>query len=294
MNWQQIFDNKIEGLVDYIEKYNLQALVLGISGGIDSTLTAVIASLACKKAGIKLIGRSLPTGTNESPELKAANLVGKAFCDDYEVISIDRLANGLKKFIELREDMKLGSIPYGNIKARLRMMYLYNLASMYGGIVLDTDNLTEHYMGFFTIHGDQGDLGVLGDLWKTEIFEFAKWYIDSVQFFVDEYAKCNKLDRILQGKNLKNKVEAVKASLALNPTDGNGTAPDLEQYGAPSFEVVDYILQSMIQGAFFEIPGDTVENLYSRYHNTQFKRWHGPLNVNRAGKITDAKGEVIL
>lgn len=282
-NWQQIFDNKIQGLVDYIKKYDLQACVIGVSGGIDSSITCAIASEACKKTRIKLIGRSLPTSTNESDERKAAILVGESFCDDFREINIEELTEKTQNFIEYFENMSLGSIPVGNIKARFRMIYLYNLASMYRGIVLDTDNLTEHYMGFFTIHGDQGDLGVLGDLWKTEVFEFGKWMLENFE-----------LDSVNDDESLL-KYKAIKASLALEPTDGNGTAPDLVQYGAPSFEVVDHNLQSIIQGGFFEIiPGGTVEKLYSRYHNTQFKRWHGPLNVNRTGEVTNAEGETVL
>ena len=282
-NWRQIFDNKVQGLVDYIEEYDLQALVLGVSGGIDSTLTAAIASEACKKAGIKLIGRSLPTSTNESPEREAAILVGEAFCDDFREIRIEELVDQTQYFIEDFEDMSLGFIPIGNIKARLRMIYLYNLAFMHKGVVLDTDNLTEHYMGFFTIHGDQGDLGVLGDLWKTEVFEFGKW-------MVDEYSILDALEGDSKGLE---KSKAIKASLALNPTDGNGTAPDLEQYGAPSFEIVDKILQALVFNK--EIPENKyVEPIKQRFLKSKFKRWHGPLIVNSAGGITDAEGEVVL
>lgn len=285
MNWQQIFNNKVQGLVDYIEKYNLQVLVLGISGGIDSTVTAAIASEACKKAGIKLIGRSLPTSTNESPEKEAAILVGEAFCDDFREINIEELTEKTQNFIEYFENMSLGSIPAGNIKARLRMMYLYNLASMYGGIVLDTDNLTEHYMGFFTIHGDQGDLGVLADLWKTEVFDFAWWILDC--FYLDG-GESDYLD-----EEEKAKIDAIDKSLALEPTDGNGTAPDLEQYGAPSFEIVDEILQALVMGT--EMPeNEYVEPIKQRFLKSHFKRWHNPLNVNSEGKVTDANWILVL
>lgn len=279
MNYEQIIDNKVQGLIDYINKYNLQALVLGISGGIDSSLTAAIAFEACKKTGIKLIGRSLPTNTNESDERRAAALVCEAFCDDSDEIFIGDLAEDVKDFVNCNEDMFIGSIPYGNIKARLRMIYLYNLASMYGGIVLDTDNLTEHYMGFFTIHGDQGDLGVLADLWKTEVFEFAEWIKNYYSFLSDT--------------NSHKKYIAIEASLALEPTDGNGTAPDLEQYGAPSFEIVDEILQALVMGT--EMPeNEYVEPIKQRFLKSQFKRWHNPLNVNSEGKVTDANWISVL
>ena len=57
------------------------------------------------------------------------------------------------------------------------MIYLYNLASIYNGLVISTDNQTEYQLGFWTIHGDVGDFAQILGQWKTEVFELAKWLI---------------------------------------------------------------------------------------------------------------------
>lgn len=63
--------------------------------------------------------------------------------------------------------LKRTPIADGNIQARLRMIYLYNLASIHKGLVMSTDNQTEYQLGFWTIHGDVGDFDPIQDLWKT-------------------------------------------------------------------------------------------------------------------------------
>lgn len=287
-NYFDIYKNKVQGLVDYITKYNLKSLVLGISGGIDSTVTAVIARTACDKAGIPLIGRSLPTHTNQSSEQETARLVGKCFCNDFKEVEFEEIVDEFTYFMEDREHYVDSSIALGNIKARLRMIYLYHLAWASGGIVLDTDNLTEHNMGFWTIHGDEGDVGVLGDLWKTEVFEFAKWL---TEIYAEDAFRANEIleDKAAE-EELLTKYRAIKMSLELTPTDGNGTAPDLEQYGAPSFDIVDEILSGTINSR--DIPTyDCSEVVLNRYNKSAFKRSHRPFIINKFGKPTNNKGE---
>jgi NAD+ synthetase len=99
-------------------------------------------------------------------------------------------------------------ISQGNIKARLRMLTLYDIASKTKGIVIDTDNLTEHYLGFFTINGDVGDFNPIGNLWKTEVYGLAEYMFNEVY------------------KGSK----ALKAAIDITPTDGNGVSgSDLDQ-----------------------------------------------------------------
>ena len=170
MNYKKFTENSINYLTSYIERNGLQSLVLGISGGIDSTVVAAIASVACKNTGAKLIGRSLPAHSNNPEEINTAILVGQAFCDDFKEVAIERIYAKVADEFELNEG-KMTPLQLGNIKARLRMMYLYNLASIHRGCVLDTDNRTEHELGFWTIHGDVGDLNCgLIHLWKTEVY----------------------------------------------------------------------------------------------------------------------------
>ena len=252
MNYKDFVDNSINYLTNYIVNNNLKSLVLGISGGIDSTVTAAIASEACKKTGIKLIGRSLPAHTNNPEEINTAILVGEAFCDDFKEVAIEKMYARVADEIELNEG-KINFLQLGNIKARLRMIYLYNLASIHRGCVLDTDNRTEHELGFFTIHGDVGDLNCgLIHLWKTEVYEVA-------EFLADMYYTMAERNELLQkaGKTYRMKADAISESIELTPTDGNGvmSGGDCAQFGLDNYNQVDDVLKTMY------FPEDGMDNI---------------------------------
>lgn len=255
---KKIFEQSVDTLVNYINTNNIKSLILGISGGIDSTVCAAICHEAAKQTGIPLIGRSLPTKHNKEGETTTANLVGKAFCDNYKVASINLPYNSLLSFIGTMEDSMLDlsgntlydiqgefpkqqtNIANGNIQARLRMIYLYNLASIHKGMVIDTDNLTEHYLGYWTLHGDVGDYKPIGNLWKTEVFELAAW-------LVADYYKQYTFSNPENDTEVFAKIQAIMESLKLQPTAGLGiTNSDLEEIGAESYEQVDKIIREIL------------------------------------------------
>ena len=125
----------VDCLVRYIQDNCLESICIGVSGGIDSTVSACLASKACERCNIPLIGRSLPCHSNNSEEINSANLVGKAFCTDYKEVIIENIYAQTADMFELNEG-KLTKLQLGNIKARIRMNYLRNLASVHKGVVL--------------------------------------------------------------------------------------------------------------------------------------------------------------
>ena len=179
-DYGKVFETLIEETEEYVVGNNLHAMVLGISGGIDSTVVAAICHEVSKRTNIPLIGRSLPSKYNKEGETTTADLVGKAFCTNYKEVSIQEWYINSWSFNE--HGSEYNAIADGNIQARLRMIYLYNLASIHKGLVMDTDNLTENNLGYFTIHGDVGDFNPIGGLWKTEVFELAEWLLSYYSF----------------------------------------------------------------------------------------------------------------
>jgi NAD+ synthetase len=290
MDYKLFTEKSINYLASYIEINRLQSLVLGISGGIDSTVVAAIASVACKKVGAKLIGRSLPAHTNNPDEINTATLVGQAFCDDFKEVAIEKIYAKVADEFELNEG-KMSTLQLGNIKARLRMMYLYNLASIHRGCVLDTDNRTEHELGFWTIHGDVGDLNCgLIYLWKTEVYELAKYLIDECQH--NAALDSNKYEVDINGIWWP-KMVALKDSMNLTPTDGNGvmSGGDCAQFGLDNYSQVDDVLKTMY---FSNIKDKTekaneyirlidsyneqgVDSVMVRHQNSAFKRIPQPI-----------------
>ena len=124
----------------------------------------------------------------------------------------------------------------GNVKARVRMIYLRHLASVHKGVVLDNDNFTEWNLGFWTVGGDSPmdiNLG-LHYLWKTEIYELAG-YLEKFHHLC-----------YLNNMESEDKWKAIYESIKLVPTDGNGVSnSDCEQFGLENYAQVDDVLQTM-------------------------------------------------
>ncbi len=247
LNYEKVFNTLVAQTANYVTKSNLHAMILGISGGIDSTVCAAICHEVSKKTGIPLIGRSLPTTFNKKEETNSADLVGNAFCDDYKEVPISKLCWTFSEVLIGYETTAQTNLANGNIQARLRMIYLYNLASIHKGLVIDTDNLTEHNLGYWTIHGDVGDFNPIGGLWKTEVFELAKWLLSYYSFQLPHNMYEATAEQLEKAGKVFQQGRAIKKSLKLKPTAGLGiTNNDLEEIGAESYDQVDAILQEIL------------------------------------------------
>ena len=234
IDYKKFVENSRKWLSNYIKDNHLQSLIIGISGGIDSTVSCAISYPICKKLDIPLIGRSLPTISNHDIEIDVADLVGNAFCDNYAKKSIE--ADYIQLLGSLEREGEVSKLQRGNIKARLRMIYLRHLASVHKGVVLDNDNFTEWNLGFWTVGGDSPmdiNLG-LHYLWKTEIYELAK-YLEG-EYHINEIANIDSNPQWV----------AIRESIKLTPTDGNGVSnSDCEQFGLDNYEQVDDVLKTM-------------------------------------------------
>ncbi len=262
----------------YLSDNGLKTMILGLSGGIDSTVTAAICHEVVNQYPehqFKFIGVSLPCSSNSVEENDSASLAMKAFCNEYWVENLQAQYLLLKATCEQRYPST--PISQGNIKARLRMIYLYNLASVTGGLVMDTDNLTEHNLGFWTIHGDVADYNPIGGLWKHEVYELCKYIF--TECFADENDPRH---------------QALRAAYDIMPTDGNGVAAggDMAQI-APghTYEDVDDILNSYLQHGEDEqemkrlvdaYSAETVERVLTRHRRSEFKRKRMPLVIERS------------
>jgi NAD+ synthetase len=235
IDYSKFVKNSRKWLKEYIQNNHLQSIIIGISGGIDSTVSCAIASPVCRELNVPLIGRSLPTTTNKSDENNTADLVGNAFCADYKTVSIEDSFANIFTDLVLNEG-HITPLQEGNIKARLRMIYLRHLASVHKGVVLDNDNFTEWNLGFWTVGGDSPmdiNLG-LHYLWKTEIYELAK-YLEE-EYHINEVANIDSNPQWV----------VIRESIKLTPTDGNGVSnSDCEQFGLDNYEQVDDVLKTM-------------------------------------------------
>ena len=281
--YEAMYNGAVNAGIQYLLKHkSIKSMIIGVSGGIDSAIACMLAKAVCDRLTdrkVTLIGRSIAIESNTIDEIKRAKEVGKCFCDSFEHINLTeqwkKLANviecGLGGLLPDPVDRNL-KIRSGNIKARLRMMYLYNLASKNYGMVLSNDNLTEYMLGFWTLHGDVGDFGFIQNLWKTEVYGLAKWWLDN------------------RGRSTEAAMGMMRCIDAV-PTDGLGiTNSDLDQLllgydeslgidHQRGYNIVDNILIDYLSSSLVNPPignGSVIE----RHLRTQFKR-DNPVSVDR-------------
>ena len=285
IDYKLFVENSRKWLSNYIKDNHLQSLVIGISGGIDSTVSCAIASPVCKNLNIPLIGRSLPTVSNHDVEIDTANLVGNAFCTDYAEKSIE--ADYIQLLGSLEREGEVSKLQRGNIKARLRMIYLRHLASVHKGVVLDNDNFTEWNLGFWTIGGDSPmdiNLG-LHYLWKTQVYQLGSYLLKEIY------------DKIVDTNIYSKQYYALYTSFRLPPTDGNGISnSDCEQFGLDNYEQVDDVLKTVYHTTY-AVGSKEAKDAYTRlidsyneqgvdkvmvlHQNTAYKRKELPIKPTK-------------
>ena len=202
LDYKSVFETIVNSTAEYLTNSGIKAMVLGLSGGLDSTVCAAICCKVNEKTGIPLIGISLPCSTNKEDEVSSAVLAGKEFCNTFIENNIQDVFEVVERACAGISAMSSTPISQGNIKARLRMITLYDIASKMHGLVIGTSNVTERLTGFWTLHGDDNDINLLGDLWKTEVYELAEYLY----------------------KNVYKDSKALKAAIEITPTDGNGVS----------------------------------------------------------------------
>jgi NAD+ synthetase len=264
---EDIIKNIQEQVENYLVRYNIKSLIIGVSGGLDSGINCALLRPICDKLNIPLIGRYIHIETNKEEEMQRANAIGQIFCHDYKAIDLTEMYYKTLPMFEEGADVNgelfNEKIRRGNIKARLRMIHLYNLASAKQGIVVDNDNQTEHLLGFWTINGDVGDITPLFGLFKTEVYDLAKCYLT-----------------MLEDENAKSSLQAVIDAV---PTDGLGiTSSDVEQFGVSSYNEVDDVLKNfkynstptIMEDLIKKYGKDIVDKILLRHKNSDFKRNH--------------------
>ncbi len=216
----QLIESIAATLCDYLEQNRLACFVLGLSGGIDSSFLAAL----LHQKDIPFVGFSLPLATNSLPEKQRAEAVAGTYTSSYgrglglpAVCDFSDLYNNLSACFS--SVIPSSPVSGGNLQARLRMMFLYHIAHGLGGCVVSTDQLDEFLTGFWTMHGDVGDVSPLQLLPKTTEYALARLL----------------LPQLRDPAPLRAAIEAL-------PTDGLGiSSSSLEQLGVESYAELEAI-----------------------------------------------------
>lgn len=159
---------------------NSDGIVVGLSGGIDSTL---VAYLACEALGKdKVFGIIMPSTTTPTDDKLHGTKIAQGLGIDYKEIAIDSILNEFLSMTQLEED----NLAIGNLKARIRMSIIYYYANARNYLVSGTGNKSEILIGYFTKHGDGAcDIEPIGDLYKTDVYKLSR-FLDVPQEIIDK------------------------------------------------------------------------------------------------------------
>jgi NAD+ synthase/NAD+ synthase (glutamine-hydrolysing) len=216
---EKVYRALVLGLRDYMHKCGFKSAVLGLSGGIDSALTAVIAVEALGPENVR--GVSLPSQFSSKGSLEDAQLLAQKLGIPYDVIPIQTAFEAVKAqlqsvFMKRKEDTT-----EENIQARLRGVFLMAMSNKFGSLLLTTGNKSELAVGYCTLYGDMcGGLAVISDVPKTMVYRLANWV--------------NRQGEIIPAASI---TKPPSAELRLNQTD---------QDSLPPYDVLDAILEQYV------------------------------------------------
>lgn len=171
---EQIFSALSLGIRDYVRKCGFKSVVCGLSGGIDSALTAVLAVEAIGAENV--MGVAMPSKFSSAGSLRDAASLAKNLGIRFEVLPIEPVVQSVEEQLSGVFAGRPRNEAEENIQSRLRGVTLMALSNKFGSLVLTTGNKSELSVGYCTLYGDMcGALAVIADLLKTEIYRIARW-----------------------------------------------------------------------------------------------------------------------
>lgn len=169
-----IHDALVMGVRNYFKKLGFDKAILGLSGGIDSAVTLVLAAKALGEKNVMAV--LLPSEFSSAHSITDAEVLAQNLGCPYERISIEDAYRSFDSTLKpVFKDLPFG-LAEENLQARIRGVILMALSNKFGYILLNTSNKSEAAVGYGTLYGDMnGGLSVLGDVYKTEVFDLARF-----------------------------------------------------------------------------------------------------------------------
>lgn len=236
------------GLADFFAKTGASKAVLGLSGGMDSALVACIAAAALGPENVTGLLLPSPYTSQESiadAEELAANLKIRTFT--LAIGSLFSECGNVLAPVFGKVEAAPGELTEENLQARLRGMLLMAFANRTGALVLNTGNKSESAMGYCTLYGDTaGAIAVIGDLFKTRVYELASWY-------------CDQAGAMIIPKNIFTKAPTAELRPGQKDTDS-----------LPPYGELDAALASLLRGEKGQ------EELAVKVRRQEFKRRQSP------------------
>ena len=251
------------GVGDYFQKSNFSKAVIGLSGGIDSALTAAIATQAIGSDNV--IGISMPSKFSSQHSKDDAESLANNLGIKFESIPINEIFNQLLSEMGTFFDETESGLAEENLQARIRGNILMSIANKINALVLNTGNKTELALGYCTMYGDMcGALGVISDLNKIEVYEVSKWLNSSSK------------EGIIPQNSIDKNPSAELREDQYDPFDYNIVSP-----------IVDYIINDMMDKESISKMGydiKLVEEIQNKIYLSEYKRRQAPPGIKVSEK----------
>ena len=244
---EQIFAALSLGLRDYCHKCNFQSLVVGLSGGVDSAVTAVIAADALGPENVT--GVSMPSPYSSRGSIEDARALARNLGIKYLEIPITDAFQVFKaQFKEIFKGLPENETEE-NMQPRLRAMILMALSNKFGHLVLSTGNKSELAVGYCTLYGDMaGGLAVISDVPKTMIYELARWINSDYARRAIEANRPHPSDSTGRGGSPEPPAVEIIPKSTIEKAPSAELKPDQkDQDTLPPYEILDEILQLYVE-----------------------------------------------
>jgi NAD+ synthase (glutamine-hydrolysing) len=249
---EQLFRALVLGVRDYVAKCDFKSVVLGLSGGIDSALVAVIAAEALGPKNVW--GILLPSRHSSAHSLEDAAQLAKKLGIRYDVVPIKEPVHAAEDVLGALFLDRAPDLTEENIQSRMRGLLLMALSNKFGPLVLTTGNKSELAVGYCTLYGDMcGALAVIADVLKTEIYALAEWI--------------NRAEEVVPWNTIR---KPPSAELRPNQTDQDSLPPyDLLDRILRHY-VVDEAAPEMLIGE--GVPPEVVRDILNKIAFSEYKR----------------------
>jgi len=258
---EEIFNALLLGIRDYVRKNGFRKVVIGLSGGIDSALTTVLATEALGAHNV--VGVAMPSAITSSSSIEDAKRLAENLGIEFKVIPIIEAVNAYTRMLSKEFKDTTPDVTEENIQARIRGNVLMALSNKFGYLVLSTGNKSELAVGYCTLYGDMsGGLAAISDVPKTMVYKLAEYY------------------NTLKG------AEVIPHSIIVKAPSAELRAGQKDTDSLPPYEVLDPILHAYIEEnkskeEIIEMGFDAevVSEVIWKVDHNEYKRQQAPIGI---------------
>jgi NAD+ synthase len=271
---ESIYQAMMLGLRDYVNKTGFPSVLIGLSGGVDSALTAAVAADALGPNRVHTL--MMPSPYTSAHSLEDAKACAEAIGIRYDIVSIEPAMDAFRRMLLPLFGNRKEDVTEENIQSRARGVTLMAVSNKLGGMVVTTGNKSEMAMGYATLYGDMaGGYNVLKDVYKTTVFELCRW-------------RNAHLPEGAMGPRGK----VIPARIITKPPSAELRADQKDEDSLPPYPVLDAILKGLIErdlGAE-ELAAEghdlaTVNRVWRLLEGAEYKRRQAPPGVKITSRL---------